>query len=151
MDDDKNIPDLLKQAGKELPFRVPDGYFDSFYQRLRPRLHQEEKATWINKVYTLIRPQLALAAVIIGLVALSYTALRIFLNDSSIQLTTEDISYVVDNYIYDLEDDLLISTITQEEIDIGWLNGGNGTHEIVDYLMEEEMDYTNLFNEYNNY
>jgi hypothetical protein len=45
-----NIPDILREAGKELPFRIPDRYFDDFQARLQVRLENEIKDSPERKI-----------------------------------------------------------------------------------------------------
>jgi len=49
--------------GKE--FRVPEGYFDSFNQRLMERISEENKPVIKLSWYTYLKPALAVAAVLI--------------------------------------------------------------------------------------
>ena len=151
MKEQKNNTDFLEKAVKELPFKTPDGYFDQFAERLQTRMQQEEQLSWMGRTYQLIRPQLAMAAIIIGFVAISYTGIRIILNDRATEPTIMEIAYALDDYLYDMDDELLISTIIEEDIEIDWINGGYESDDIMDYLMEEEMDYTNLIDEFNIY
>ena len=151
MNEQENNNDFLEKAGKELPFKAPVGYFDQFAERLQIRMQQEEKLSWMGRTYQLIRPQLAMAAIIIGFVAISYTGIRIILNDRTTEPTIMEIAYALDDYLYDMDDELLISTIIEEDIEIDWINGGYESDDIMDYLMEEEMDYTSLIDEFNIY
>ena len=105
----------------------------------------------MDKTYQLIRPQLAMAAIIIGFVAISYTGIRIILNDRTAEPTIMELAEFLDDYLYDMDDEFLISTLVEEEIDIDWINGGYESEDIMDYLMEEEMDYTDLIDEFNIY
>ena len=139
------------KAGKESPFKAPEGYFDQFSERLQSRMQHEKQRSWMDKTYQLIRPQLAMAAIIIGFVAISYTGMRIILNDRSAEPTIMELADVLDDYLYDMDDELLISLLVEEEIDIDWINGGYESDDIMDYLMEEEMDYVDLIDEFNIY
>jgi hypothetical protein len=146
----ERLQNRMKQE-KQLPFTVPEGYFEQFAQRLQKRMQQEVKPSWMERTYQLIRPQLAMAAVIIGYVAISYTGIRIFLNNRTTEPTLTEIANVLDDYVYEMDDELLISTIIEEEIEVDWINGGYEPDDIMDYLMEEETDYSNLINEYTIY
>lgn len=139
------------QGKKHLPFTVPEGYFDRFADRLQDRLQQEEKQSWIGRTYQLIRPRLAVAAIIIGFMIISYTGIKIILNERGAEPTLMEIANVLDDYVYEIDDELLISTIVEEEIEIDWINGGYESDDIMDYLMEEEIDYASLINDYNIY
>ncbi len=143
--------DFPGKSGKDLPFKAPEGYFEHFAERLQTRMQVEEERSWMSRTYQLIRPQLAMAAIIIGFVAISYTGIRIILNDRTTEPSVMEIAYALDGYLYDMDDELLITTIIDEEIEIEWINGGYGSDDIMDYLMEEELDFTNLIDEFNIY
>jgi len=151
MQSPENNNDFPGKAGKDFPFKAPDGYFDQFPERLQARMQEEKQRSWMDKTYRLIRPQLAIAAIIIGFVAISYTGIRIILNDNTAEPTIMEIADVLDDYLYDMDDEFLISMLVEEEIDIDWINGGYESEDIMDYLMEEEMDYTDLIDEFNIY
>ncbi len=138
-------------SGKDFPFKVPEGYFDQFAERLQARMQDEKERSWTSRTYQLIRPQLAIAAIIIGIMAISYTGIRIMLNERTTEPSMMEIAYALDNYLYDINDDLLINTILDEDIEIEWINGGYESDDIMDYLIEEEIDYTNLVDEFNIY
>ncbi len=73
MEAKKNGLEVIEgKAGKELPFSVPDGYFDSLPRRIQERCtqpqHQQPKQSWIFA----LRSQLALAAGFALLVVAAY-------------------------------------------------------------------------------
>jgi hypothetical protein len=143
--------DFPGKAGNEFPFSVPEGYFDRFPERLLNRMKQQEQRSWMGRTYQLIRPQLAVAAIIIGIIAISYTGIRIILNEKTAEPSVIEIADVINDFLYDMDDELLITTLVEEDIEVGWINGGYESEDIMDYLMDEETDYTNLINEYNIY
>lgn len=71
-------PDLQQGSLRENPFRVPEGYFDSFPDRLKDRISRlEEDQVPVRKLPGSARFRIALAAAIIGLALISYPLFRL--------------------------------------------------------------------------
>ena len=69
MDEEKK---LIQQMGKKEPFRVPDGYFESFTQNLMENLPEKEvspSATPVPSTWERVKPWLYLAAMFMGIIA----------------------------------------------------------------------------------
>lgn len=55
--DHENLPPFLKEAGKGMPYKVPEGYFEAFPGRIMDRIRQQDLRpakrgvyyTWIGK------------------------------------------------------------------------------------------------------
>jgi hypothetical protein len=63
--DRNNKPDLQQESLKRYPFGVPEGYFDSFPQRLQQRIMEEESSRVpVRRIGTLTRWMAAAAAVL---------------------------------------------------------------------------------------
>jgi hypothetical protein len=73
-----NIPDILREAGKELPFRIPDRYFDDFQARLQARLENEIKVSPERKITHIryLRPAIGLAAACAAIALLVFNPFR---------------------------------------------------------------------------
>jgi len=138
----------LDSLDKKLPFSVPDDYFDNFYGRLRERMEVKSEPGLFRKTYQLIKPQLALAAAIAAFVIIGYTTVRFFSRDTGPAETTMEITDIIEYCIYDFDDDMLISTLAEEE-SATWWNSSMETEEILDYLSEENnIDYFELIDIY---
>lgn len=148
MEKNKKNKISLDSLDKKLPFSVPDDYFDNFYGKLRERMEVKKEPGLFRRTYQLIRPQLALAAAIAAFVIIGYTAVRFFSHDTSPDETTVEITDIIDYCIYDFDDDMLISTLAEEE-SATWWNSSMETEEILDYLSEENnIDYFELIDIY---
>jgi len=134
----------LDNIPKKLPYSVPDGYFDNFSKRLKERMEAERNLSWYKKSYNFVRPHLALAAAVIGFILISYTGIRLILNNNNAEMTIEDIAYIIDDISYDVDDDILISTMVEEEIDIEWINASFESEDIFDYLSDDDLELTDL-------
>ena len=73
------IPDVLNGAGKELPFRIPDHYFDDFPARLHARLEAEEMAvvSYRSGYVRYLKPALGLAAAFAAVFLLVFLPVRL--------------------------------------------------------------------------
>ena len=134
----------LDNIPKKSPYSVPDGYFDNFSKRLKERMEAERNLSWYKKSYNFVRPHLALAAAVIGFILISYTGIRLILNNNNAEMTIEDIAYIIDDISYDVDDDILISTMVEEEIDIEWINASFESEDIFDYLSDDDLELTDL-------
>lgn len=55
--DHENLPPFLKEAGKRMPYKVPEGYFEAFPGRIMDRIREQDLRpakkgiyyTWIGK------------------------------------------------------------------------------------------------------
>ena len=74
--DRHNKPDLQQEALKKYPFGVPEGYFDSFSERLQQRIREEESSRVpVRRIGTLTR-WMAIAAVFAAAALITTFVLR---------------------------------------------------------------------------
>lgn len=145
---DQKYQTRLDNLNKELPFSVPENYFDDFPGRLQERMQAESKTGLFRKTYELVRPQLALAAAIAAFVVIGYTTVKLIMNDNGTTNNVVEIADVINYYIDDFDDELLISTLSEED-GIDWLNTSMENDDILDYLSEENnIDYVELVDIY---
>lgn len=148
MNKDHDHKTRLDDLNRELPFSVPDKYFDNFAVRLQERMHTDTKQGLFRKTYELVRPQLALAAAIAALAVIGYFSVRMIMNESTQTNNDVEITDVIDYYFDDFDDDIIISTLVEEN-NINWLNTSMENDDILDYLSEENnIDYTELIDFY---
>ena len=70
-------PDLNNGSLKENPFRVPEGYFDSFHERVKARISElEEQSTPVRRIGRTGWFRIAIAAAIVGLALIIYPLIR---------------------------------------------------------------------------
>ena len=77
MNENQDILENLRQAGQ--PFKVPEGYFESFDDRLMARIAAEESETPQEKrtVWRILKPALALAATFAIIFGMGYGVLAL--------------------------------------------------------------------------
>lgn len=141
----KNLPDGLK---KDLPFSVPEGYFQNFSTRLRNKLETERKPGFFGKTYMILRPQLAIAATFAALIISGYAIIRFGLNKDRYTEPSQEYAEIIDYYIYDFDDETIMAVFTEEN-NLNYLNNNLEEEEIINYLTEDtDLDYTDLQNLY---
>ena len=74
---DRNKPDLQQEALKNHPIGVPEGYFESFSERLQQRIKEEESSRVpVRKIGTASR-WMAMAAAVLAAALISTTIIRL--------------------------------------------------------------------------
>jgi hypothetical protein len=97
MNNQDNISPKLKNLSKELPFKVPRGYFDDFPARMQHRLELEKQAETKPKtrIIELFKPVLSLAAGFAAIFILVYWPIKTLNN----RQTAEKIEFGVQQII----------------------------------------------------
>lgn len=117
----------LPEQGKDNPFSVPEGYFNSFPDKLKERMREQEsrrageqesrrvdehnrsaKTIWLR-----ISPHLALAAAITGFALISFTLLRILIGSGNVE-ESYDLSFLDETGI--LNESVFQETLEESEI-----------------------------------
>ncbi len=142
----ENIPDKIQASGKKLPFAVPDSYFENLPGIIQGRLPGSRKPFFTSMVRA-VRPQLALAAMFIGLIAVGYAGFRILSNNGN-GLGGDELVEAIEYFGYDFDDEMLISAIIESDIDLSPGPFETQTDEIIQYLSEDEIDFSGLLNDF---
>ncbi|MBU0764208.1 MAG: hypothetical protein KJ607_05170 [Bacteroidetes bacterium] len=138
------MDDLLK-ISKDNPFRIPDGYFDEFPEKMRKRLESGNYRTYRWNLFPALKPYFVLGIATVVFALITYTAVK-FLTVKDIKiLTTEEIAemfqqdpYDIDGYmVEELWAEIADSVIVTTEIGD---TTGNTTNEIIEYLLDNEID-----------
>lgn len=80
---DRKKPDLQQESLKDSPFGVPDGYFESFSERLHQRIKEEESSRVpVRKIGTTTR-WLAMAAAVLAAALITTSVIRLTSGDQS--------------------------------------------------------------------
>jgi hypothetical protein len=142
MKNNNNIGSNIDRIGKKRPFSVPEGYFDSFPEKVRVRL-QNEEVTVISlpeRVWQILRPQLSLAAAIIGFAIIGYIGFNTLIQSEKQLLSDEVITEYVDYYQHDFSDYYLVSMLDFDELELE--DGGyyDDADAYMDYLYMDNID-----------
>ncbi len=139
----------LEDLKKENPFRVPEGYFDSLPGRISEAVSGEQSGAEAPRgFFSLLRPQLALAAGFLILVVAGYVAVQLILkpgngNGNNYQNIAEYVEFNLDDF---------------DESEIMEMVGGNPTEkesfadldeEIIEYLVNENIDENTILEQLN--
>ena len=131
----------LSDIGKQQPFRVPEGYFTDLPEKIMDQCEREEQK---RSVLHIIKPALSLAAMFIGVALVAYFAISVI--DRPVdQYQQEDIAEAeyFDQYFNQNE---LTGTFEDEETGKPE-EDGEKTKEYIEYLLNEDIDYTTLINQ----
>jgi len=145
----------IHDVPKENPFKVPDGYFESFENRLASRIREDsEKKTDSPKKISLwnsVRPHLALAASIILFAMVSYSIIRLLVKPQE-KISTEAYAQVLNYNIEDIDDETLMETYSevQSEASVKTDEDEEYIEAVVDYLANEDIDLELIAQELNN-
>ncbi|HRW63743.1 MAG TPA: hypothetical protein P5132_09655 [Bacteroidales bacterium] len=140
-----NLEDL---KGKENPFSVPDGYFEDLPSRIQERIASgKEEHVWFLRFIQFVKPQFALAFMIIAFAVITLTTIDLILsgkneavqnNNMYTRIIEVDASEFSEQHFLDvlLEDGKKEDIKKQEEMDF-----------YIHYLVDEDIDYATLIDE----
>ncbi len=111
--DRSNKPDLQQESLKKYPFGVPEGYFDSFPERLQQRIREEESSVVpVRRIGTVTR-WIALAAAIMAAALITTSVLRITSRDRDAGDFYPDLATLEELHVFD--DDRYLYDLLEEE------------------------------------
>jgi hypothetical protein len=129
---------------KRNPFKVPDNYFDKLGDRLTGIVSAEERKVKPVTLYRKLRPYLAVAASVLILFAIGYTALK---KDHSGQSMLQVPELSLQQYYEMLVNEIDLMTL-EENIDHEIFSGGMpevNSDEIIEYLLLENIDENEIY------
>ncbi|TKG88134.1 hypothetical protein EYV94_27425 [Puteibacter caeruleilacunae] len=147
MRDDKNIQNNnpFEMPGKENPFSTPEGYFESFNDRLQGKIEEQENPQK-GKVLHMLRPALGLVASFLVVFLLLYVPLKIYMPKIAEQYYSKeqvvDTTEGMEAILAEIEDQFFLfeSTVTNETEELE-------PDQIMDCIAMEIKDYDLIFAE----
>ena len=148
MDDELKDAPLLKSISRENPFKVPDGYFDSFPTIISEKIAaQNSKPGWIIFLQNVFQPKYVVAMCVFA--ALLTSGIFYFnqapkLNSQEILLSYDDLNN--SNYIEQIDESDLIdaySSVSNSEV----YESSENNADIENYLIDNQTDNTIIENE----
>jgi hypothetical protein len=142
----------LKNLKQKKSFKVPEGYFEAFPERLQSRIHSEKenllkKPFFLNFTVT----QIALAASFIGLVIMTYSGIKFLVSNQQLnaEIQQTEISDLPDNDIYNLDETMVYDLYSETSTDNNNIYSveNNDTDELINYLLLEDSDIEVLIQE----
>lgn len=110
--DHKN-PDLQQESLKNNPFGLPEGYFESFSERLHQRIKEEESARVpVRKIGTVTR-WVAMAAAILAAALITTSIIRFTTSNNGADGLYPDLAILEQQQLFD--DDLYLYELLVEE------------------------------------
>ncbi len=110
----KNNIKFTEGGAKNNPFSVPDDYFETFSCRLQKRLQTEEAGLSPRERFWLVlRPQLALVAVIAGFAIIGYLGFHTFTSRDQ-GIAREEIAGYIDLYQNEFSDYYFLSMLDDD-------------------------------------
>lgn len=146
----------LPEQAKGQPFSVPDGYFESFSDRLKERIkghvdpgtgepgdretfaEKDERSVWMR-----IRPHFSLAAAIAGFALISFTVIRLLLGTGNLE-ETYDLAFLEETGI--LNEAVFQETIYESE-EYGETEYTDWEIDAMNYLASNGVNFDALLSE----
>jgi len=124
------------------PFSVPENYFDEVNRKILART-LENKGIRPSGILSRLRPFIAAAAVITGLIILSYAGMKIFAPagnkmQAEILLTDSTDLYINDIDLSNLEQSAALFGIEAASTDVS-------SNDIIEYLLLENIDVREIY------
>ena len=119
---DRNKPDLQQEVLKNHPFGVPEGYFESFSERLQQRIKEEEfSKVPVRKIGTATR-WMAMAAAFLAAALITTTIIRFTSSNPDAngvypeQALLEQMQVLDDDrYLYELMEEAELTELDEDE------------------------------------
>jgi len=145
MDDFKDISSDLSKMKKDLPFQVPEHYFENFPERLNEKIRSKKRLPSFERKVMALRPYLAAAIVIIVALVSGNLIFRNINEKRAAKDLHSEISQVVEWELYSISEETILEVMNytgyQEEIPVQ-----DSRDEIIDYLVNEDIPYDELIN-----
>ena len=144
----KNKKSEFKNLSTDMPFVVPEAYFDNFSTRLNKRIAEEAETSVQKKTIKLksfFRPQFSIAASLILFTVLSYFTITLILNSENKGDSSQYYAALVESEIEDYDVFLIMEIIEESTISEPDEYISDQDEEIIDYLITEEIDIEDIF------
>lgn len=158
----REIAPMLSEIPKYNPFAVPGDYFEELPSRIQERVIENRRSSWSEQLAWLFRPQFALAAVVIAIVAITVFLLvnnngkenkmEVPIADNSTvhdSVSSDSLSVSEEEALYSMDESALVETLENEQATTNETTTANSDNEddIVTYLVENDIDVASIVNE----
>lgn len=162
MKEDRNKLDLQHESLKKQPFGVPEGYFESFADRLQERLREEENSTIpvrqrrdpVRQRQEPVRQRrisgsrfrVAMAAAVMGLALITYAVIKFTNTESGTNGYLPDMAVLEQLEVFD-DDHYLYELIEEVEAEVdGEMNDEEAfATQAIEYLAMNDAEMVLLF------
>ena len=148
MDNKRKIPDLQHESLKKQPFGVPEGYFESFADRLQERIREEENSGVPVRQRRIngSRLRIAMAAAVVGLALITYSLIKFTNTQSGSNGYLPDMAVLEQLEVFD--DDHFLYELFEEveaEVDGGMNDEEAFATQAIEYLAMNDAGMVLLF------
>ncbi|HYX08055.1 MAG TPA: hypothetical protein VE912_15095 [Bacteroidales bacterium] len=144
----RNSDIKLSDLQKDNPFSVPDGYFDTFPERLMRQVVKEKTTSFSQRMFQLVRPQFALAGGLLLFALIGYVGFSFLLDHQPGKqvLTSTEINSVLETDPAFIDEYTLIDVVDEDQInsETGESNEDAYDDQVADYLMDHDIEMTTL-------
>jgi|GEM_PF-1037334 len=141
---DKIGPELSK-INKEIPFRVPDGYFENFSFRLTNKIHAESDVPNRQKFVLFLKPYLVAAVLLIVAILSGIYFFGHQQSKYSKKQFYSEVSRAVEQELYSINEEIILEVMSSETPD-KLSDPDVNTEELIDYLLNEDVNEDELLN-----
>ena len=147
MKESKNISTMLSRSRKKNSFQTPENYFEEFPKRLMERLDSRSAQTGDPRsVWLYVKPRLAIAATILAFALIGYTSVKLITRERpASEFSGMEIAEYIEYYSSELDESMyyeVLDELYDEESNDPGLNDV-----IIDYLVDQDIDYLTLIEE----
>ncbi|MCK5029727.1 MAG: hypothetical protein KAR57_08830 [Bacteroidales bacterium] len=131
----------LKENNKN-PFSVPEGYFDSFPQKLQERISSEStEYYWFARLFQVVKPQFALGFMIVAFAVIAITTVNVVLSDKAESVIDSDLyTRIIEVDASEFSEQHFIDVLLEDEKDL-IKKKEIETDYYINYLVNEDIDY----------
>ncbi|HEX7493967.1 MAG TPA: hypothetical protein VF346_07095 [Bacteroidales bacterium] len=126
------------------PFKVPDNYFEEVNRKIISATSGSDREVKAVRTYSRLRTYFLIAASVIGLILISYTAIKLFTPDKiSPQVSEVQYNLNPDSYLNDID----ISSLEEKASSIVFSEEGPGVSnkDIIEYLLLENIELNDIY------
>lgn len=146
MDELNKIAPKLSELKKQNSFQVPDNYFEDFPSRIQGKISTPEPGTLFLKLYSLLKPQLVLATVMIGFGVIAFLVMQLLTTDQTSTKTIASNNIVSEYEAYAYIDEALIVDYLASESEYFTEETFN-EDEAYNYLLDNDIIIDEIYDE----
>jgi hypothetical protein len=140
---DHQEPNLQEESLKNSPFRLPEGYFESFPERLQQRIREEEASRVpVRRIGTTTRWLAAAAAVLLAAL-ITTSILRTTISNRGVERSYPDMAILEQMQVFD--DDRYLYELLQEQESAPMNEDEAFANQAIEYLAINDVEMDLIF------
>lgn len=133
----------LENLERENNFRVPEGYFENFKERLHEKINFQENTSY-KKSFTrsILQYQTAIAASFIGILIVSFFGLKTLFNHRALdsEVSRSGIAAIPNINLDEIDESMLYDLYSETESSASSNEEAQNSDALIDYLLLEDTD-----------